>query len=99
DEVNERTKTDLLERVRAMAKTGDTIAVLGLSYKPDTYITEESAGLFLAQKLQREGYQVLAHDFGASPANSPNLHEFKILKSPEELRWREDVKVIVLCCP
>lgn len=99
DEVNECTKTDLLEKVKSLAEKGSTIAVLGLSYKPDTYITEESAGLYLAQKLQREGYQVLAHDFAAAPSNSPSLFEFKMLKSPEELAYLEHVKVAILCCP
>jgi UDPglucose 6-dehydrogenase len=99
DEVNEGTKLDLLERVKSLAAKGETVAVLGLSYKPDTYITEESAGLFLAQRLRREGYEVLAHDFAAAPSNSPSLFEFKMLKSAEELTWREDVKVAVLCCP
>jgi len=99
DEVNERAKIDLLAKVKGLAEKGSTIAVLGLSYKPDTYITEESAGLYLAQKLHREGYQVLAHDYAANPANSPSLFEFKMLKNPDELAWREDVKVAVLCCP
>lgn len=99
DEVNERTKIDLLEKIKSLAEKGQTVAILGLSYKPDTYITEESAGLYLAQKLQREGYDVLAHDFAATPSNSPSLHEFKMLKNPEELAWREEVKVAVLCCP
>jgi UDPglucose 6-dehydrogenase len=99
DEVNERAKVDLLEKVKSLAEKGATVAVLGLSYKPDTYITEESAGLYLAQKLHREGYQVLAHDYAANPANSPSLFEFKMLKNPDELTWREDVKVAVLCCP
>lgn len=99
DVVNEATKIDLLNKVKSLVQKGETVAVLGLSYKPDTYITEESAGLYLAQKLQRDGYQVLAHDYGASPSNSPSLHEFKMLKNPEELAWRDDVKVVVLCCP
>jgi UDPglucose 6-dehydrogenase len=99
DEVNERAKIDLLEKVKSLAEKGATVAVLGLSYKPDTYITEESAGLYLAQKLHREGYQVLAHDYAANPANSPSLFEFKMLKNPEELTWRDDVKVAILCCP
>src|SRR5437870_543224 len=43
DRVNEMTNRDLLEAVQRMAAKGDTIVVLGLSYKPDTYITEESA--------------------------------------------------------
>jgi UDPglucose 6-dehydrogenase len=99
DEVNERAKIDLLEKVKSLAEKGATVAVLGLSYKPDTYITEESAGLYLAQKLHREGYQVLAHDYAANPSNSPSLFEFKMLKNPEELTWRDDVKVAILCCP
>jgi len=33
------------------------------------YITEESAGLHLAQHLKRHGYRVLVHDYGASPSN------------------------------
>src|SRR5438874_4963701 len=51
DRVNQRTNQDLLEKVSSLAAHGDTIAVLGMSYKPDTYIVEESAGLYLAQHL------------------------------------------------
>lgn len=99
DRVNELTKEMLLERVRKLATKQDTIVVLGLSYKPDTYITEESAGLYLAQTLRRQGYKVLVHDYGATPANSPSLHEFEMLNEPETLGARYDVKVAVLCCP
>ncbi len=63
----------------------DTVAVLGLAYKPDTYITEEAAGLSLAQQLKRHGYRVVVHDYGAKPANSPNLHEFDHLDDPAAL--------------
>ena len=60
----------------------DTVAVLGLAYKPDTYITEESAGLYLAQQLKRHGYRVVVHDYGAKPDNAPSLHEFDHLDDP-----------------
>ena len=99
DRVNELTKQRLLERAQKLATKQDTIVVLGLSYKPDTYITEESAGLFLAQQLKRQGYKVLVHDYGATPANSPGLHEFEVLVDPATLATRQDVKVAVLCCP
>jgi UDPglucose 6-dehydrogenase len=99
DRVNELTKEKLLERVRKIATGQDTIVVLGLSYKPDTYITEESAGLYLAQHLKRHGCKVLVHDYGATPANSPSLHEFELLPDPGALATRADVKVAVLCCP
>jgi UDPglucose 6-dehydrogenase len=99
DKVNELTKERLVQHVQKLAKKDETVAVLGLSYKPDTYITEESAGLYLAQHLKRHGYKVLIHDFGATPANSPSLHEFETLADPATLAEREDVKVVVLCCP
>src|SRR5262249_46278016 len=77
----------------------ELIAVLGLSYKPDTYITEESSGLYLAQQLKRHGYRVLVHDYGAKPSNAPSLHEFEYLADPGALQGRNDVKLAVICCP
>jgi UDPglucose 6-dehydrogenase len=99
DKVNELTKEKLLETVNAATKPGDTVAVLGLAYKPDTWLVEESAGLYLAQHLKRDGRRVLIHDFAAKPANSPSLFEFEILENPESLKDRPQVKVAVLCCP
>jgi len=93
------TKEKLLERVEKSITKQDTVVVLGLSYKPDTYITEESAGLYLAQHLKRRGYKVLVHDYGATPANSPSLHEFEVIADPTTLATRTDVKAVVLCCP
>src|SRR5207253_1260979 len=43
DKTNELTKSDLAEKVKQMISAGDTVLILGISYKPDTYITEESA--------------------------------------------------------
>jgi len=99
DRVNEMTKEMLLENVRTLLKPGDTVAVLGLSYKPDTYIVEESVGLFLAQRLKRQGYRVWVHDYAATPSNSPSLHEFEVLTDPFVLRNDAEVKVAVLCSP
>lgn len=99
DKVNELTKQSLLTVVNQMTQPGDTVAVLGMAYKPDTWIVEESAGLHLAQHLQRHGRKVLIHDYAAQPSNSPSLYEFQVLDDPESLRERADVKVAVLCCP
>ena len=99
DKVNQRTNLDLLEKVRQLVGKTDTVAVLGLTYKPDTYITEEAAGLFLAQQLKRHGYHVVVHDYGAKPANAPSLHEFEHLDDPAVLQQRGDVKLAVICCP
>jgi UDP-glucose 6-dehydrogenase len=97
--VNQETNLDQLKKVQAQENARDTIAVLGLAYKPDTYITEESAGLFLAQQLKRHGYRVLVHDFGAKPGNAPTLHEFEHIDEPGTFEKREDIKLAVICCP
>jgi UDPglucose 6-dehydrogenase len=99
DRVNEMTKQKLLETVTAATRPGDIVAVLGMSYKPDTWLVEESAGLHLAQNLKRSGRRVLVHDYAAQPSNSPSLFEFEILEKPETLQDRADVKAAVLCCP
>ena len=99
DRVNEMTKEKLLEQVRKLTSPGQAVAVLGMSYKPDTYIVEESAGLFLAQHLKRHGYRVFVHDFAATPANSPSLHEFEVLTDLNKMAQRQDIQVAVLCCP
>ncbi|MGZ5871397.1 MAG: nucleotide sugar dehydrogenase [Bradyrhizobium sp.] len=99
DRVNERTKQELVEKVQEMAAPGDTVAVLGVTYKPDTYITEEASGLFLAQQLKRRGYRVLVHDFAATPANSPSLHEFELISNWEAFKKNPGVKLAVICCP
>jgi UDPglucose 6-dehydrogenase len=99
DRVNQQTNLGLVDMVQRMVGKGETVAVLGLSYKPDTYITEESSGLILAQHLKRHGYRVLVHDFGATPANAPSLHEFEYLADPSQLAKRDDIKLAVICCP
>jgi len=99
DRVNELSKEQLFNKVAAMVSKGDLITVLGISYKPDTYIVEESAGLFLAQHLKRSGHRVLVHDFAATPANSPSLHEFEFLDDPKELATMSSVKAAIICCP
>ena len=99
DKTNELTKSNLVEKVRGLVAPGGSVLVLGISYKPDTYITEESAGLHLAQELKRSGYRVLVHDFAANASNNPALEEFEALENLEKLAQRVDVDLAVICCP
>ncbi|MEW6157502.1 MAG: nucleotide sugar dehydrogenase [Verrucomicrobiota bacterium] len=100
DAINEAVKEKLLEQAMELLgpKSGATVAILGVAYKPDTYITEESAGLYLAQQLKRLGHRVLVHDYASTPANSPALHEFEMLNTAESLTSRKDVALVALCC-
>jgi UDPglucose 6-dehydrogenase len=99
DRTNELTKSNLFEKVKGSITAGDTVLVLGVSYKPDTYITEESAGLHLAQSLKRNGYRVLTHDYAANRANNPALEQFEPLSDLSRLEERKDIHLAVVCCP
>ena len=99
DRTNELTKSNLVEKVRGLVSKGRTVLVLGVSYKPDTYITEESAGLHLAQELKRYGYRVLIHDFAANQTNDPALEGFEFVKDLARLGKRGDIDLAVICCP
>lgn len=99
DLVNEQAKQQLVQQAMACLRPGDAVAVLGMAYRPDTYIVEESAGLHVAQALKRNGCRVSVHDFAANPQNSPALLEFETLDrlpSPSQSRrW----KAVLICCP
>ena len=60
DQVNQRQVNRLAGRVLEVAADGDRVAILGLSYKPDTEVIEESQGVMLAPDagacgVQRDG--------------------------------------------
>ncbi len=99
DRVNEATKHALAEQVAALVQSGDTVLLLGMAYRPHTYIVEESAGLYLAHHLKQRGCRVLVHDYQAKPENSPSLIEFENLDSPEALPKDARPKAVALCCP
>jgi UDPglucose 6-dehydrogenase len=99
DRVNEMAKEQLAQQALACVKPGDTVAVLGMSYRPDTYIVEESAGLHIAQSLKRSGCRVVVHDFASTPRNSPSLLEFEVLADVKKLKDEKRVTAILICCP
>jgi len=99
DAVNELTKERLARQALDCVKEGDTVAVLGMAYRPDTYIVEESAGLHIAQAVKRNGCRVVVHDYAANPKNSPSLLEFEFLSDPAKLKKEKRVKAVLICCP
>ena len=52
----------LADLVSRHMDSGDTAGILGLTYKPNTDVTEEAAGLLLARELSARGLRVLAFD-------------------------------------
>jgi UDPglucose 6-dehydrogenase len=52
----------LTAKVGEHVPTGGTVAILGLSYKPDTNVVEEAQGMLLAARLSAEGHNVVVFD-------------------------------------
>jgi UDPglucose 6-dehydrogenase len=48
--------------VQLTAQPGAKVSILGMSYKPDTPVVEQSQGLMLAQRLAQDGFAVTVHD-------------------------------------
>jgi UDPglucose 6-dehydrogenase len=99
DEVNNLTNAAFATQVKSLVRSGDTVAILGMAYRPDTAIVEEAAGLHLAQALVQHGCRVVVHDYCATPANCPPLKEFNWLADPAQLAAEQNLKAIVIACP
>ena len=62
DRINNYQIDRLTGLVGKFAKAGTRIAILGMSYKPQTPVVEESHSVKLAAKLADAGYVVVVHD-------------------------------------
>jgi UDPglucose 6-dehydrogenase len=62
DHANRGEVRRLMQLVRAHGRPGERVGILGLSYKPDTEVIEESQGVMLAEALLREGTPVVVYD-------------------------------------
>jgi len=62
DQVNKKQVTRLAERILEMLPPGETVGILGMSYKPDTEVIEESQGVMLARALAAAGCRVCVFD-------------------------------------
>ena len=62
DTVNRRQAARLEAQVRQHLAQGGAVAVLGMAYKPDTPVVEESQGILLARELADGGIVVTVHD-------------------------------------
>jgi len=62
DRLNQYQIDRLVATVHRFVAPGRSVGILGLSYKPDTWVIEESQGVALASRLADEGYRVLVYD-------------------------------------
>ncbi len=62
DSMNRSVADKVTQRILPMICPGATVAVLGLSYKPFSHVTEESQGVYVAKQLSNSGLRVVAYD-------------------------------------
>lgn len=73
DAVNDRQVTRLVQLVLQNTPAEAKVALLGLSYKPDTPVCERSQGIAIANALATHGLQVVVHDPQASHLDARDL--------------------------
>jgi UDPglucose 6-dehydrogenase len=100
DSVNDA-QTDRLARiVQSKLEAGSSVGILGVSYKPDTGVIEESPGIALARLLGEAGYEVHVYDPVAVDAALAVLGDLaQGSPSVAELLERCDVAVIATPWP
>jgi UDPglucose 6-dehydrogenase len=95
--------TDVFNRaqIKSLAETvkshytGGTIGILGLTYKPNTDVTEESFGLLLAQELSAANLPVIVFDPTADAGRAlSNQRSVRIAGSAQECISESSVTVL-----
>ena len=100
DTINRYQIDRLMAAVTRRVSRGARVAVLGMAYKPHTPVIEESQGVMLAQRLSKEGFDVVIHDsLGASAALRILGSAVSQAQSPEEALRDADIGVIVTAWP
>ncbi|MGH9709027.1 MAG: UDP-glucose dehydrogenase family protein, partial [Candidatus Acidiferrales bacterium] len=88
----------LADLVHRHLPAGGTVGVLGLTYKPDTDVVEEAAGILLARELVYRGYSVIAYDPSAGGNPAFNIGEKgRLVRTSQECI--DQASVIVLATP
>lgn len=100
DAVNVAQIDRLARVVQSRLDSGDAVGILGLSYKPDTAVVDESPGIALARLLGEAGYGVYAYDpVALEPAFSLLGAAANRCDSMAEVLERSDVVVIATPWP
>jgi UDPglucose 6-dehydrogenase len=99
DAINRRQIDRVASVVSGLLPRG-TVGVLGLSYKPDTAVIEESQGIAIALRLVDEGYRVVAHDPQAHHAAKSVLgSKIEVLADATDCIAVSDLLVIATAWP
>jgi len=62
DKANRNIVPSVCEKVHKHVAHGDTVAILGMAYKPFSHVIEESQGAILAETLAKSGVRIVVYD-------------------------------------
>lgn len=66
DTINLRQTNRLVQMITKNINPGGAVGILGMAYKPDTPVLDESPGVHLAHALLAKGFQVYCYDYMAN---------------------------------
>ncbi len=90
----------LLKIVLERHKSGSTVGILGLSYKPDTDVIDESQGVELARQLTARAIDTIVYDPAALHNSKRALEDsVQYANSAEECIVRCDIVVVATAWP
>ena len=100
DTMNRYQVERVLGAVLSRLPDGGTVGILGLSYKPDTAVVEQSQGVMLAARLIEEGHPVVAFDPKALETGQEAMtRRFVAAASAEDCVQRASLVVIMTPWP
>jgi UDPglucose 6-dehydrogenase len=92
-----RYQNERLLRLVEEHATSKKISILGLSYKPGTYVVEESQGIFIANQLMDKGYEVYVYDpMALNEAKKTLNRDVKISPSIQDCIEQSDTIIITI---
>jgi len=95
DKMNRAQISRMVGRIKAKLPADGVVGIMGLSYKPDTNVIEESQGIMLACSLLSEGVRVIAYDPSAMEAAGRELSgKITYAQSMAQCAGRADVLVV-----
>ncbi len=98
-DINTYQNTRLLELVEKHAKS-KKVSILGLSYKPGTYVVEESQGIHLANQLSEQEYEISVYDpMALDEARKTLSPKVKISSSVQNCLEQSDTILIMIPWP
>ncbi len=96
DRMNDGLAERIADTVATVTAEGDTVAVLGLAYKDNTPVVEESAGVKVAAALAARGRNVVVHDPIADAAHSAILRGIPYSQVDDLAATTADAAAIVI---